>query len=93
MFYDTDVLKLHMNTHKGIKPFECKYCGKAFVDKWNMRTHEENSHEHVKKLKCSSCSRKFKTQEMLNKHFERHHGTTNGSLEGDSQPGASNLVN
>ncbi|OBA24886.1 hypothetical protein HANVADRAFT_15171, partial [Hanseniaspora valbyensis NRRL Y-1626] len=37
-----DALKTHMNMHLGLKPFNCKVCGKSFNAKQNMLRHERN---------------------------------------------------
>ena len=34
----------HMNGHRGLKPYKCKYCEKSFSDFSNMRMHERCSH-------------------------------------------------
>ena len=41
--------EIHMNIHRGIRPYACKYCKKAFTDKANMRMHERSSHEGYKR--------------------------------------------
>ena len=39
----------HMNIHRNIKPFACKYCGARFSDFSNKRMHERCSHEGHKR--------------------------------------------
>ena len=43
------LLKKHMNTHTGIKPYKCQYCGQSFADSSNKRNHEKSVHEGIKR--------------------------------------------
>lgn len=61
-----------MNTHKGIKPFNCGLCGKGFTDKSNMRAHEK-THSGGKRLTCHMCPRKFEDEKYLRSHIDRIH--------------------
>ena len=39
----------HMNIHRGVRPFACKYCGTTFSDFSNKRMHERCSHQGHKR--------------------------------------------
>ena len=43
-----------MNTHTGLKPYACKYCGQSFANKSNARIHERGVH-----LKLPTCRPKL----------------------------------
>ena len=49
-FAQKSLLKYHMNSHTGDKPFKCKYCGQGFATPGNKSTHEKSVHKGIKRL-------------------------------------------
>lgn len=66
----------HKRTHDGLKPFECKICGKDFA-KWNnLKTHHIQKHTDNKiSLPCDhpGCDQAFATRQGLKRHRLRTH--------------------
>ncbi|XP_072045470.1 zinc finger Y-chromosomal protein-like [Amphiura filiformis] len=38
-FRDKNHLHVHMNWHKGIRPYQCSHCEKRFLTNWNLKKH------------------------------------------------------
>lgn len=69
------VLKLHMNTHTGDKPYKCNYCNRAFNNSYTRNRHQ-NTHTGEKPCKCTvaNCGRAFGQHIDLYRHLYKVHG-------------------
>ncbi|ESO87877.1 hypothetical protein LOTGIDRAFT_58520, partial [Lottia gigantea] len=63
------LLRGHIRSHSGQKPFGCSHCGKAFADRSNLRAHM-NTHSAFKQFQCQYCKKTFALKSYLNKHHE-----------------------
>ena len=79
-----------MSAHtRGVKPYKCSYCSKAFAQGCQLQLHER-THTGEKPYECSQCERKFSRRQELNKHMVTHEktkqktGTKRKMVENDS---------
>ena len=62
-----------MDSHKGIKNFECSRCGKKFLNEKELKRHQAHEDDNLN-FKCDQCSRTYENRRALNDHMHIHTG-------------------
>ena len=62
---------LHLNSHFGLRPYNCFQCGAKFLQESARVKHERVVHEKIKPIrKCGSCDFETLSLTAYNKHLE-----------------------
>lgn len=78
LFKDLELLTDHQRTvHENNRQFACRYCGKRFNDKYNMRKHVL-IHVGEKRHKCQFCDKAFLRKDHLRSHLQTHYNRKYG---------------
>ena len=62
----------HMNTHTGVKPYECELCDERFAQEYGLKVHRERHQSTERKHKCEVCFKTFATSSCLSQHRKAH---------------------
>lgn len=64
-------LRIHIEKHKGDKPYKCEICRQGFNDRSNVRRHAA-THWDKKVYKCNKCEKEYKYRYSLVAHMRLH---------------------
>ncbi|XP_071941409.1 uncharacterized protein [Antedon mediterranea] len=73
-------LMLHINSHRGHRPYQCHYCPYAASQPSTVRTHTRVRHRDRCKYKCIHCEFYCQKERAISLHLERYHSITTYSI-------------
>lgn len=84
-------LKIHIRTHTGFKPLNCKYCLRPFGDPSNLNKHVRLHTQNRNSIhKCSQCDKILIRRRDLLRHMQtRHYNNPDQSLVDSPSPSSS----
>lgn len=77
--------KIHLKRHYNQRDMECKTCGKAFIDGWALKKHNERVHTTERKYMCDICKKTFNDPNNLTKHKKIHKNDEPVLLDGQEE--------
>ncbi|CAF3355538.1 unnamed protein product [Rotaria sp. Silwood1] len=73
-FKTTIQLTNHVNTHLGVKPFQCKFCSFSFTTSGELIRHVRYKHTLEKPHRCDECGYATVELSKLRRHIRTHTG-------------------
>lgn len=64
----------HIESHRGIKRFQCEICDKKFLFRRYLLDHVKNNHNSIEMYCCEICDRNFSFKYSLRRHLNVVHG-------------------
>ena len=61
------------SVHRGLKPYKCDICDKAYGDRSTLRSHKNNVHLGIKPHKCDICDKAYGDSSTLRSHKKNVH--------------------
>ncbi|XP_060808052.1 zinc finger protein 543 [Amyelois transitella] len=68
------LLREHVHSHTGDRPYACSLCDKTFANKYTHQAHLRIHEVRPRPFKCQQCGKTFFTQQNLNQHEKTHLG-------------------
>ncbi|ODM90341.1 putative zinc finger protein [Orchesella cincta] len=65
-------MKIHSETHSGLKPYKCTKCSSSFATKSGLYNHDKQVHIKARIHPCSFCDKMFITTGDRNRHIASH---------------------
>ena len=65
-------LRVHLEKHGGIKPYDCHLCDSKFYNKHAQKAHIKNVHEKGKLFNCPYCTKTFSRKSHMKRHANSH---------------------
>lgn len=73
--YDSSYrLRIHENSHKGIRLFGCPLCSQRFITTSALSRHKKTVHKQGELYECNVCFRKFNVAYNMRAHMVTHTG-------------------